>query len=256
MKKRFACVLFSLVLCFSLVAQELPVNPVIEKLKSISVTVEAGEDSGSGIVVHREDYCFVLTCYHVVESLRVTKKVKEKEEISWKDCKVVQKTIQDGRVVGETSQEAEILKADKVEDLALLLLRQKKAFREGVTFYLGEQIPPIGTKLFHVGSPLGEIGSQSVIPGFYSAHGRVLNKVIFDSISCNAFPGSSGGAVTLEDGRWVGMILKGRDGGFVLIKPVRSLKEWTKKQKINFLLDHNEKIPDLDELRKSIDVTK
>ncbi len=243
--------LLSLFLLFPVLAQEeLPSNPVIEKLKTISVTVEYKDECGSGIVVQKDDYCFILTAAHVVENARTVKKVKDKEEVSFNDCKVLLKTIEDGRIVGELSFDAEVVKYDREEDLAVLLVRKKKAFTSGISFYLGEKLPPVGTKLYHVGSPLGELGSQSVIPGFYSAHGRIVETRLFDTISCNAFPGSSGGAVVLEDGRYIGMVLRGRPGGFVLIKPIRVITTWLEKNKMKFLVDPKEKLPGLDEIRK------
>lgn len=219
-------------------AEEVKPNPVIEALQKHSVTVRTPDGSGSGFVLVRGEHCFVITAAHVVTSLRkeVPQQGEMKPKIEFDDCKVLQKRITEGRITSELSFDAEVVKYSEQEDLALLRIREKKCFTEGMKFYIPKALPPIGTDLLHVGSPLGEIGSQSVIPGFYSGHGRLLEKKVFDYITCSAFPGSSGGAVSLRDGRVVGIVVRGREGGFCLIVPVRRIREWSARAKIESLL--------------------
>ncbi len=235
-------------------SQDLPDNPVVEHLRSITVTVKTSSGSGSGCIIVRGDQSFVLTAAHVVDSLKtVTEDSEGKKRVSWQDCEVVQKVVQDGKIVQDQSYSAEVIRCAPPEsgyDLALLRLYARKAFTKSTSFYTGKKIPPIATRLYHVGSPLGDIGTGSVIPGFYSAHGRKVEKQLLDQISCSAFPGSSGGAVTLEDGRHVGIVVRGQAGGFILITPIREILAWSQKAKISFLFDEKAKVPPDEELMK------
>ncbi|HAT67623.1 MAG TPA: hypothetical protein DCS66_24005, partial [Flavobacteriaceae bacterium] len=60
------------------------------------------------------------------------------------------------------------------------------------------------TELYHVGSLLGQTGSNSMTRGIVSQVGRVLNLgsgdgTVFDQTTVTAFPGSSGGGVFLSE---------------------------------------------------------
>jgi len=234
--------------------QELPANPVCEHLKATAVTVKAKGGTGSGIVIVRGDVTYVLTAGHVVDANKtVIKEEGKPTKVEWEDVTVYQNDLDEGRIVGRVSYEAEVIRysdAEHGEDLAILKLRKPKAFKTGITFYLGKQIPPVGTDLLHVGSLMGDFGANSVVPGFYSQHGRLVFGKIFDQLTCNAFPGSSGGAVTLKDGRYVGMVLRGASGGFILIAPVRRIKAWTDRIGMDFILDTTKKVPSEEDLKK------
>ncbi len=221
---------------------ELKPNPVIETLKAACVTVKGNQGSGSGFAIVRGDDTYILTAAHVVDDLRSEsdKPDGKGKKIEFADATVLQKSTQDGRIVAEKSWDAEVVKYSQVEDLALLKLREKKAFAVGLSLYVPLTAPPLGTEVLHCGSPLGDIGAQSVIPGFYSAVGRLLEKKIYDQLSCNAFPGSSGGAVALKsDGRVLGIIVRGANGGFILTVPSRRIHAWASKPavKLTWLFD-------------------
>ena len=83
--------------------------------------------------------------------------------------------------------------------------------------------------------------------GIYSQHGRILtglNKRIFDQTTVAAFPGSSGGGVYLkDDGRYVGMIVRGAGETFNLIVPIRRMTAWAKENDLMWALDHNTPMP-------------
>ena len=89
--------------------------------------------------------------------------------------------------------------------------------------------------------------------GIYSQHGRIiasLNKKIFDQTTVAAFPGSSGGGVYLkDDGRYVGMIVRGAGETFNLIVPIRRMVDWAKDNDMLWALDHKVAMPD----RKTLD---
>ena len=71
---------------------------------------------------------------------------------------------------------------------------------KNILFYPSNDPIPVGTELYHVGSLLGQVGSNSMTRGIMSKVGRVLelgtgDGVVFDQTSAPAFPGSSGGGI-------------------------------------------------------------
>jgi hypothetical protein len=227
-------------------------------LQDISVTVATPRGTGSGVYkVTKDGQVWVWTCGHVVEGLRSERAAVDKKlVVDFADAKIVKFITEGGRNVGETSFDAEVIRYSDAEtghDLALLRLRTTK-FKPAasVNFYLEKEIPEISTELYHCGSLLGKFGSNSLTTGIMSQHGRLLfNDKVFDQTTCTAFPGSSGGPVVLkDDGRYVGMLVRGAGEGFNLIVPVRRMHEWAKKQGVEFTLDTDLPIPTDDELRK------
>lgn len=225
--------------------EELPTNPVIESMLESSVTIKGlGGGIGSGLILVRGPHAFVLTAGHCVEDLHQVDETTGKDH--WQQALVYQTMKQEGVEVGRTSYKADLLLYSPFkegQDIAVLHLKVKNRFKKGVPFYLDKKLPPLGTKLFHCGASLGELGADSVIPGFYSQHGRMLGQEIFDQITCNAFPGSSGGMVTLEDGRLVGIVTRGERGGFILIKPIRVIKKLLDENNFQWLYDSKVPLP-------------
>lgn len=187
---------------------------VVQSLQDVSVTIRAGSSQGSGSLFTRkvdgDTVTFVWTAGHVVDGLRKTRTVIDPKSgtprivIEFDDAHIVKEFTESGRRVGEVKMSARIVKysdADSGEDLALLMVRKKNYTPDNVSvkFYLDKDIPAIGTDLYHVGSLLGQVGSNSLTTGVVSQHGRVLNfgasDVIFDQTTVTAFPGSSGGGV-------------------------------------------------------------
>jgi S1-C subfamily serine protease len=87
--------------------------------------------------------------------------------VEFDDAMVVKALVEDGRMVGKIEFHAEVVRYSAEEDLALLRLRKKDFIRARVLFYLDKKdgkpaIPPVGTKLLHVGSLLGQLGSNSM----------------------------------------------------------------------------------------------
>ncbi len=245
----------SLLLVTSVMGQEK--NSTADHLQNVSVTIRAeGEYSngeGSGVIFTRKDakgnsVNFVWTAAHVIDNLRKEREVlingSKKTIVEFKDPMVVKEIRQSGRTVGRLQMDAEVLKysdADDGHDLALLRIRKYNFVKDTVTFYLDEDILPLGTDLLHVGSLLGQMGANSMTDGIYSQHGRLiksLNKFIFDQTTCTAFPGSSGGGVYLKkDARYVGMLVRGAGEGFNLIVPVRRMVDYCEQHKIMWALD-------------------
>jgi hypothetical protein len=236
---------------------------VAEHLQDISVTIVAGDgyrsSSGSGVTVHRGDTTFIWTAGHVVDGLRRTRQVIDpktgasKTVVEFSDANVVQRLVEGGRTVGKIDMTAEVIRysgADYGEDLALLRVAKKNFVKASAEFYLDAEIPPIGTPVLHVGSLLGELGSHSMTSGIVSQHGRLINKKSYDQTTAPSFPGSSGGAITLADGRYVGMLVRGAGETFSLYVPIRRMRAWAKTAGVEWAIDPKIKVPPKVELDK------
>ena len=262
-----------------------------QHLQDISVTVKSpnkfgGIGQGSGVIITRDikrtiddtefiKVNFVWTAAHVVENLRTERTVVDpktgtnRQIVEFRDAQIVQELKEDGRRVGEIKMDAKVIRfssAEDGEDLALLMVRKQGFVAVSANFYLGDNIPPIGTNLFHVGSLLGQVGANSMTTGIMSQHGRVLQLgagagTVFYQTPCTPFPGSSGGGVFLsgihnnEDwsqnkGQYIGMLVRGAGEGFNLIVPIRRIKEWSKRVGAQWALDVSLEAPSLEFLKK------
>ena len=237
-------------------------------LQDISVTIKAqggySRSEGSGVLITRkmgdESVTFVWTCAHVVDNLRQVRSVVNEKGASVKvvefdDAQIVKELVEKGRRVGEIKMDAKVIKYSDFEhgqDLALLMVRAKDYGKSTARFHLNKEDPiiPIGTRLFHVGSLLGQMGANSMTTGIISQVGRVEDKVEFDQTTVTAFPGSSGGGVYLEDGTYVGMIARGAGEGFNLMVPIRRMTTWAKENNILWALDPKLKMPTLKEIQE------
>ncbi|RJQ27134.1 serine protease [Candidatus Parcubacteria bacterium] len=264
MKKFVICMLVgSLLLGSFAIAQETSKPDIdlkkVQEIQDFSVTIHATGSQGSGEIKTRDGINYVWTAAHVVDGLRKTRSIVDangstKTIVEFDDAKIVKEYIQDGRSVGRSTMDAEIVRysdADNGEDLALLRVRKKNFVTASMQFYLEDKIPPVGTTLYHCGSLLGQIGSNSFTRGIMSQHGRVLSGVVYDQTTCAAFPGSSGGGVYLGDGRCVGMIVRGAGETFNLIVPSRRIRDWAKKVKVEFALDDSIPVPSEEDLWKT-----
>lgn len=233
-------------------------DDVAQYLQDISVTIRASGSEGSGVITNINGCNYVWTAAHVVASLRRTRTVidgngSSKVVVEFDDAEVVKVLVEDGRTVGQMRFNAEVLRysdANHGEDLAVLRVRKKNLSPNRVHFYLEDKIPAIGTNLFHVGSLLGQDGSNSMTTGIVSQQGRVFQGQIYDQTTCAAFPGSSGGGVYLQDGRYVSMIVRGAGETFNLTVPMRRLQKWAQKVGMDFTLDPSIDVPS-DEVLKS-----
>jgi S1-C subfamily serine protease len=239
---------------------------VIEHLQDVSVTIKASSGTGSGVVVTRkrgdETHNFIWTAAHVVEDLRSTRKVidpktgTERTLVEFKDATIVKEMIADGRKVGSMELLASVIRYSADEDLALLRVRKKNFLATGASFALdkspsGEPIvPSLNTDLLHVGSLLGQMGSNSLTRGVLSQVGRLIDDRVFDQTSVIAFPGSSGGGVFFQDGRMMGMLVRGAGPGFNLIVPVRRILGWAKDANVEWAIDPAILLPSDDDLKK------
>ena len=239
---------------------------VADHLQDVSVTIKAkarySSSEGSGAMIIREvdgkKVTFVWTAAHVVDNLRKVRSVIEGgapvKIVEFDDASIVKELVEKGRRVGEMKMDAKIIKYSNAEDghdLALLMVRAKDYAKDGVDFYLKEEndrIIPIGTDLFHVGSLLGQMGANSMTTGIISQVGRTLDKFEYDQTTVTAFPGSSGGGVYLQNGQYVGMIVRGAGEGFNLMVPVRRMIRWAEKNDIMWAIDPKVEMPPMEEI--------
>ena len=238
-----------------------------QHLQDISVTIVSKSSGysrggeGSGVIVTRafpsgETVNFVWTAAHVIDNLRNTKEVidpktgTKRTVVEFDDAQIVKSLTEDGRSVGKVEFFAQVVRYSEPEDLALLRLRKKNFVDATVEFYLEDKIPGLGTPLLHVGSLLGQLGSNSMTTGIMSQHGRLIDKKVFDQTTVAAFPGSSGGGVFLTDGRMMGMVVSGAGETFNLTVPVRRMKKWAEAAKISWALDPNVEMISEEELKK------
>ena len=226
-------------------------------LQEISVTIQAGRAEGSGVAFVREGTTFIWTAAHVVDGLRSTREVIDPKTggkrtiVEFRDAKVIKTLVENGRTVGRVEMDAEIIRySDFVhgQDLALLKVRKKDFIKTSSKFYLSDEIPELGTRLLHVGSLLGSVGSNSMTSGIMSQHGRLISKKIYDQTTVTAFPGSSGGGVYLADGQYVGMLVRGAGEGFNLIVPVRRMRSWAKEVGVLWAIDPTIPMPSKEDL--------
>ena len=247
-------------------------------LQEISVTVKSGFSEGSGVIITREvktegnkteKVNFVWTAGHVIDNLRSVRSVivdgQPRKIVEFKDAQIVKELIENGRRVGELKMDAKVIKysdAEDGEDLALLMVRKKSFINNNAVFYSGAGKPvPIGTELYHVGSLLGQQGSNSMTRGIVSQVGRVLNLgtgdgTVFDQTTVTAFPGSSGGGVFLSErsgdttGQYMGMLVRGAGETFNLVVPVRRMRSWATEHDILWAIDEDKDVPALADIIK------
>jgi len=256
------CLLF---LPFFVLAED--ARKIAQHLQNISVTIKAEDgysrSEGSGVLITRdingEKVTFVWTAGHVVDNLRNVREVidegRPRKIVEFKDAQIVKELVESGRRVGEIKMDASVVKysdADDGQDLALLMVRAKDYGKDTAKFYLkkGEDsIVPIGTRLYHVGSLLGQKGSNSMTTGIVSQVGRTLGKVEFDQTTVTAFPGSSGGGVFLQDGTYIGMLVRGAGENFNLIVPIRRIQAWAEENKLIWAIDPSVEAPSVSEIK-------
>lgn len=246
---------------------------VADHLQNISVTIKAearySKSEGSGVLVNREiegeKITFVWTAGHVIDNLRTIREVVDskgntRKLVEFSDARIVKELVEGGRRVGEIKMDASVIKysdAENGHDLALLMVRARDYGKDSAKFLNkkgDEKIVPIGTRLYHVGSLLGQVGSNSMTTGIVSQVGRVLGDIArgaeFDQTTVTAFPGSSGGGVFLENGEYVGMIVRGAGEGFNFMVPIRRMEKWAEENGILWALDASAESPTLDEIKK------
>jgi hypothetical protein len=239
---------------------------VPEYLDKISVNVQAGSGynkaEGSGTLFVRtvdgKKATFVWTAGHVIAHTRSIEEIiisgKPIKKIVFENPKLLrQLKNRDGKRVGEITVDAKVLRysaADK-HDLALLLVLSEDGLKveASAEFYpKGGVLPRVGARLHHCGSFLGQDASNSYSSGHLSANGRMLFKVDFFQSTTPAYPGSSGGIVADDKGRYLGMLVRGAGSDFNLSVPVSRMWKWAKDNGVEWAMN-----PELPITMKQID---
>lgn len=237
-------------------------NDIPKYLQDISVTIHAGGSQGTGVILNRTNsegkiISFILTASHVIDGLRNTREIiapdgSKRTVVEFQDAQVVKDLIENGRKVGRIQIDAEIIKHSDFEhgeDLAILKVRKTNFSTSSAKFYLEDKILDLGTEVYHCGSLFGEIGSGSITSGIFSQTGRIIDKKVYDVYQVSAVSGSSGGGIFLREGSYVAMLVRGRET-FNLVVPIRRIKEWTKKNKIEWVLDPSVPLPSDEDFEK------
>lgn len=250
--------LLILALCLSLISvrAETP-EDVTPFLDEISVTVKSNGGEGSGVVKVRDGVCYVVTAGHVVADNRHTRNAifggRTETVIEYDDVKVIKHFVEDGRDVGTATVMAEIIAYSSSvygDDVAILRIRRANFTTTTTKFYSGKTIPAPGSPLYHCGSLHGDFGSNSLTTGVLARTGRLLKGKLFDQTTVTALPGSSGGGVFLQNGEYIGMLVRGGDATFNFITPIRRLKLWAKGANLEFIFDDTKPVTPDDKIIK------
>jgi len=241
-------------------AQALEPQEVPEHLQKIAVTVKTVRASGSGTILARQiegkTYAFILTAHHVIDGLRkVTTRIvdgKEFKEVKYDKCKVTQERVIDGATVGEQTLYCRVVATSPRYDIAVLLVLWPDKFSETDTIPFLDDLPRVGSEVFHCGSPSGQVlGHNSLTEGIIAAQGRMFDELPYTQTTVSALPGSSGGmVVNRNDGTYVGMLTLGirNTDSFNYIVPSRRIIKWAKAIGFEYLVNPEAKALDFDQL--------
>lgn len=165
----------------------------INKLLDSSLSVQGLDGSGSGTIIKKtENSMYILTCAHVVAD------IYEANQNGFEFGASVGyfKYKEDNSLVGVIAYEAEIIKYDKENDLALLKTSiNDETLRE---VKIAEQEPIIGDVVYSIGNPIGLIRVIS--------KGILSNKIKDFYVSDNTTTfGNSGGGLFNENTELIGV---------------------------------------------------
>jgi S1-C subfamily serine protease len=193
---------------------------------SSSVAIKCGNHGGSGVLVRKDNTLFVWTAAHVVT------------DVADSPVLVYQDVVSEGKIVDQTYCSVDLVYVDEATDIALFFLAHPPTEWSGVSFEEG--IRPTGTPVVHVGNFFGTFtGSYST--GVISAVGRMKDLGEggvgpMDQISCEVFPGSSGGGVFYYDDSCVGIVSRQYAPGVSFMIPARVIRAWAKQHNLEFAL--------------------
>jgi len=246
---------------------------VPQKLQTACVTVKDDyRDRGSGVVITNEvdgkRVHWILTVEHVVDGFREVKTVigpkgEERKKVSYRSPVVAFEEREATRYAGKTLLEAEVVSADGERDLALLRVQKTDRIKGSIFIFKGKDTPAVGTDLYHCASPGGDSNAASLTAGIICQHGRVFEregfgKCEYDQMDAAGLPGSSGGMVCLKsNGELIGLVSLGmrNTDNFHYFVPVRTIKEWLKEIKAEWLLDPKAKITEADVKKIPLELT-
>lgn len=236
--KSFVCLILLFVPSFSFATD-------YQALQAVSVRVDIGGGSGSGVLVTRQvgdvTRTYVWTAGHVAAELR-------KLDGTFREATIYQEIRENGKFKAKVETKAKVVSysdPEKGDDLALLEVEKDNfaPLSVSATFDLTDGILPIGTRLIHVGSTLGLYNSLSL--GILSQSDRDVLKTgkMFDQTSVMGYPGSSGGGVYTSDGKCMGLLVRGAGPGLNFIVPARRMLPWAKRMQVEWAMNPAIKVP-------------
>lgn len=231
----------TLFMVFALLVSTVLADSVTD-LQNVSLTIHAAGSEGSGTIITRSKSNYVLTAGHVVASARkavkITNNGAKSNAVRFEPVEVVREIYVSNRSVGRTSIQADVLAYSSARQDYLALLKLRSKICDDSVVFAPLDPPSLGTELYHVGSLVGQKGSNSLVTGIYSQVGRVLFDKVFDQTSCPAFPGSSGGGVfNTSTSQFVGVVVRAYGVGFNLIVPNRRVMELATRHGVEFIFD-------------------
>jgi S1-C subfamily serine protease len=237
MKTFVAALVIALVTVFGLAETGHLLRPrpsVPSYLQSVTATMSVGDGLGTGTIFKsKSGEFYVLTAHHVIDSLY------NKETKTFKNIKVIQFLYENDKNIGMLGLEAEVIRASTTLDIAVLRILSNKYLHTSSKFYFDKPEPEVGTPIYHVGTFKGISGHNSLTTGVVSQHDRAQVGHKFTQISASHFPGSSGGGVFLEDGRYVGMVIATISPTYGFATPINAIREWLHKSKLDFVVDNS-----------------
>lgn len=174
-----------LLVLFLTLASAFAQTDIATRLQNLNVTVHSESGQGSGTIITRSGVNLAITAAHVCEANRTVVPVLDDGKVRYESkftvLKVTKEIYVDGRSVGTTTVEADVIAFSSSEfghDLALLKFRSPIT-TESVEF-CSEHIVPVGTDIMHVGSFRGQEGSSS-----FSASARSPRSAACCLIACS-----------------------------------------------------------------------
>jgi S1-C subfamily serine protease len=234
-------ILFTLV-SISIVFIAQPSTPNYKHLLAVSCMIEVNGHSGSGVLVTRRvgqvNRTFVWTAGHVA-------KEAQREDGTFGPLMVISGP--------RKSFSAKVIDYSEGEDLALLEIEWDNYTSDSAIFYSSDAPIFPGTELIHVGSVLGLCNSVSTGVMSRNNHIEPDGPEIYDQTSVMGYPGSLGGGVFLCNGQCIGLLVREAGPGINFIVPIRRMREWARKENIEWALDPTLPIPV--QVKRPIDFT-
>ncbi len=155
---------------------ELPKD--IEKIMEGVVLIKVGVTHASGFIISEDGY--ILTAAHVVSGVNnVSVILKSGLELT-----------------------ANVIRIDKQQDIALIKIEGKGHKELNIET---NKLPPIGSEIFAIGSPVSENLSFTVTKGIVSGY-REINNRRYIQTDASLNPGNSGGPLFNNNGQVIGIV--------------------------------------------------
>lgn len=182
--------------------------------------------NGSGTLIHKWGRSYVLTAAHVVEC-----EAEGEDVVPWEPVYL-------GVYQGSNEWRARLVAYDPEYDLALLRLEDVGLVGRTTKFFNPHLVPPVGTKLLHVGNLLGRF-SNSFSEGVLARLDSFvpISRQPLDQITTVIYPGSSGGGVFTADGRYAGTAVISAGPGLHFMVPVRQIYAWASKNDVPWIFE-------------------